>query len=380
MEVRKSEDSLIFCGITPGTIKMNRIYDAFSVFMKDKKEVDGSDRFNFIIFQNHGPSYLDHFTFDPKYIIKSLKSSEKRIVKANIAGGIFVAITFIIDVFKKISDKVFRLIILTDDGAYKIPYQYITILEDLIDKVKDMPFFIDVIRLNSFDLQEKGNLRKLAQQTKGKLHDINDIKELNSVFSSLSKKKLVQVPGYYGKKNAKTIPERNIPFYANLADDPTEYKGKGTCAICFQGGNNEMIKCPSCDIIIHKRCGAQWAKMSSIGISYVFRCHNCFNLLKLEQQFVFDVQTGRIPAEKRPEKFTHRDMINYLRELEEKRKPKIIQVNDPMVIEEEPIEEKSNKKNKKKIKKKIKMIICPNCSHLTTSINKECPKCFYYLQ
>ncbi|MBN1215541.1 MAG: hypothetical protein JXA99_08850 [Candidatus Lokiarchaeota archaeon] len=376
MEVRKSEDNMIFCGVTPGLVKMNRIYNAFSVFMKAKQEVDISDRFNFIIFQNQGPSYLDHFIFEPKYIIDSIKASEKRIVKSNIAGGIFVAITFIIDVYKKISDKVFRLIILTDDGAHKIPSQYITILEDLIDKVKDMPFIIDIVRLNSYDTQEKEKLIKLVQLTKGKFYEIDNIKQLNSTFSSLSKKKLVTVPGYFDKENAKRISERNIPFYVNLADDFINYKGNAACAICFQKDNDEKIKCPSCDIIIHKRCGAFWAEMTSIGISYVFRCHNCFNLIKLDEQFVYDVQTGRIHMDTIPEEFTIGDMLNYLTELEKKRKPKIIQVNDPMAIEEETEEKEQNEY---KTNKKEKKIICSNCGNITTSTNKQCPKCFFPL-
>ena len=380
MEIKKSEDCLIFIGITPEFIKMSRVNDAISLFMNKKQEVDSSDRFNFIIFQNNGPTYLDHFTFDPNLILKTLKSLEKKIVKANIAGGIFVAITFIIDVFKKISEKVFRLIILTDDGAYKIPFHYIPILEDLIDKVKGMPFFIDIVRINAFDIQERLNLTELTKCTNGMFHDITSIKELNPILTSLSEKKYVKVPAYYMKKKTKRIINRNIPFYVNLAEDPLIFDTIGSCAVCFQRDNIGMIKCPACETIVHKKCWAQWAKMSNIGISHVFRCHNCFNLLKLDEKFVLDVQEGRIPMEEKAKKFTRRDMVNYLRELEEKQKPKMIQVNDPMAIENETIEIKTenqqNSTNKRK-KQQIKIIICPNCSKFTTSNNKQCPNCYF---
>ena len=176
MEVTRSEDCLIFTGLTPEYTKMSRAYDAIADFMKKKQSVDMSDRFNFISFQESGPSYLDHFTFEPELILSTLKSFERKSVRANLAGGIFVAITFIIDVFKKISEKVFRLIILTDDGSHKIPFHFLPVLEDLIAKVKDMPFFIDVIRINASDIQEGQKLAGLVKKTNGQFFDLERIK------------------------------------------------------------------------------------------------------------------------------------------------------------------------------------------------------------
>ena len=128
MEITRSEDCLIFNGLTPKITKISRAYEAIATFMRKKQAIDMSDRFNFISFQENGPSYLDHFTFEPELILNTLKSLERNFVRANIAGGIFVAITFIIDVFKKISEKVFRLIILADDGSHKIPFHYLPVL------------------------------------------------------------------------------------------------------------------------------------------------------------------------------------------------------------------------------------------------------------
>ena len=100
MQIMKSEDCLLFIGLTPKITKISGIYNTLSKFMKNKQELDTSDRFNLIVFQKNGPIYLDHFTLNPKIILKTLKSLQKHIVKANIAGGIFVAITFIIEIYK----------------------------------------------------------------------------------------------------------------------------------------------------------------------------------------------------------------------------------------------------------------------------------------
>jgi len=85
MEITRSEDVLIFNGLTPKITKMSRAYDAIADFMRKKQSIDVSDRFNFISFQESGPSYLDHFTFEPELILNTLKSFERKNVRANLA-------------------------------------------------------------------------------------------------------------------------------------------------------------------------------------------------------------------------------------------------------------------------------------------------------
>ena len=135
----RSEDTLIFNALTPDITNMETVYQAIEEFCNIKKKADPSERFNIILFQEDGPNYLEDFTLNPENILIALKSLEPILVKANVAGGIFVALTFIIQVFKKISEKCFRLIILTDSGSLKIPKSYIPALQDLIDSVHTFP-------------------------------------------------------------------------------------------------------------------------------------------------------------------------------------------------------------------------------------------------
>lgn len=383
MEITRSEDCLIFNGLTPEITKLDKVYDAIADFMKKKQANDPSDRFNFIVFQEDGPNYLNNFTLYPEYIIDTLKSLSATITRANIAGGIFVAVTFIIDVFKKISDKFFRLLIFVDRGSRRIPPQYIPVLENLIDKVKDMPFFIDIICINDYDLHEKEKLNKLAKICNGKLYEINKIRELFPLLETLSEKKYIKLPEFYFKPNTPYIPPENQPFYINLADTPIEVKKTSTCAICFQKDNYNIVKCPSCETLAHKTCWAQWAKTTNIGIPHVFRCHNCFNILKLDSEFVHEVQTGKIPTAEQLKEIKARNIVEYLVDLEAEKKPEIIHVPDPMAlegiateyIEDIPLE---NHKNERK-KSSINVIICPNCSKIATSMKKNCPYCGFKL-
>jgi hypothetical protein len=382
MQVTKSEDCLIFNGLTPELTKTKKVYDALHEFMKKKQSFDPSDRFNLIVFEEDGPSYLENFTLHPEHVLDMLQSLENKMVPANIAGGIFIAITFIIDVFKKISEKVFRLIILVDASAPKIPPQYLPVLKDLIRNVKDMPFFIDIISINFSDSNEIKKFMGLANLCNGELYNINRIKDLESLLLRLSEKKYIRVHEFYFKELNPIISKETEPFFINLADDPIQVKEANTCTICFQKDSIGIVQCPSCDIFAHKACWAKWAKTSNIGIPYVFRCHNCFNILKLDKQFVYNVQTGKIPIEPQLEKLKKVDLVKYLENLESAMGPKVIHVEDPMAIGGFATEydtKFSNEEILRKEKTSLKVVICPNCSYVTTNVKVSCPKCGFQL-
>ncbi len=372
MESTKSEDCLIFYGFTPNIIKLRQVYNSISEFMKNKQSIDPSDRFNLIVFKNEGPNYLEHFTFNPDIILDTLKSLAGHITNANIAGGIFLAITFIIEVYKKISEKIFRLIILIDKGAYNIPPEYLPPIEELIKVVKDMPLFIDIVRVGDPNPELHSKLIRLVKLCNGSLHEISKLKELNPILTNLSEKKYVSEPSFIKQRLRMILPD-NQPFYTNLADEPEIVNETVTCSICFQQGNEGIVRCPSCETVAHKVCWSQWAKTSNIGISNVFRCHNCFNILKLDSGYVNDVQAGKIPSIAKKTQVQKKNIVDYLHELEARTKPKIIQAVDPMALSiRAQIESEQNNK-----KPSIK--ICPNCSKIIKGDRKKCPSCDFIL-
>lgn len=379
MEPTRSEDCLIFYGLTPEVTKPRQVYNAIADFMKNKQDIDPSDRFNLIVFLQDGPNYLDHFTFDPDHVLKTLKSLSSDITRANIAGGIFIAITFIIEIFKKISEKIFRLVILVDEGAHEIPDDYILPLEELIKTIKDMPFFIDIIRIGKQESEESEKLMKLAKLCNGEFYEINNIRNLDPILTTLSEKKYISEPSFI-KQKIRMILKDNQPFYVNLADDPIIIEEISTCSICFNKDDQGIVKCPSCETVAHEVCWAQWAKTTNIGIDHVFRCHTCFNILKLDEQFVLDVQAGRIPTITELKKVKKKNIVEYLRELESKSKPKIIHAEDPMRVKitEMPQAEKAGSPIGRKRRRKA-VNICPNCSKIIMGDKKSCPTCGFIL-
>ena len=357
MEITKSEDCLIFYGLTPKISKKKLIHNGLLEFMKEKQASDPSDRFNLILFNKDGPNYLEHFTFDPNLILKTLKSLERSMVKADIASGIFVATTFIIEVFKRITEKIFRLLILIDHEIDDVPSQFMPVLENLIDKVKDLPFFIDAICLDEQYINSKPNLMNLVKKYHGEFYQVEKKKFLDIILTKVAKKKYIK--SIYGQNNL-VITEENKPFFINLADNPPNFDKIATCSICFQKDNRGLVECPACRTVTHKTCWSQWAKISSFGIPHVFRCHNCFNILKLDKTFVLDVQAGKIPKTTKVRKVEKKNIVEYLREIESKTQPKVVHTEDPFAP-------------------KNKILICPNCSKIIKSEKRNCPSCGFLL-
>jgi uncharacterized C2H2 Zn-finger protein len=419
--------------LTPEFSDAEVIYDIIEYFFNKKKEIDYNDRFNGIVFTKRGPQYLEDFTLNPSNILKAIKLLEPHFTKANIAGGIFVAATFVAEVFKRISGKVFRLIILIDPGSSKIQEDHIFFLEDLLDKVKDLPFIMDAIAINTSDPKEELILMKLCRRTGGDIYEINmdyekikewsfeisheeievqkpqtileklsklskttmkfakklkgdiieqeepeDINPLATVFKEMAKKKDIK-HGIIDEDNKIEIPERNLIFFESLADKllEIEVKERQKCTICFTSvtKNREMLQCPLCQTHVHKICAAIWAKTSHIASNtpYLFRCHNCFNLVKMDEDFSTLVNNSKTPV---IELFDMEDIVleEYLRNLETEEGPKLISTEDQFAIsiDEDEVE--------LIMKDEVEIVWCPSCGKMTSNEFLKCPQCGYSLK
>ena len=162
-------------------------------------------------------------------------------------------------------------------------------------------------------------------------------------------------------------------FYVDLADDPKDFHGMTTCSICFQKDMEGIVFCPSCKTVAHRICWAIWAKNSTPQIHHIFRCHNCFRLLKLDNEFVSNVHIGKIAPISEFAQVKRKNTIDYLRALESENKPKLIQAEDPMVTDVRTIIESKRANNQPEVDEIL--MVCPVCNNLRTGDNKECPIC-----
>ncbi|MFX1429162.1 MAG: hypothetical protein ACFFCY_03230 [Promethearchaeota archaeon] len=374
-----SEDCLIFYGFSPETTKFRQVYNAISDFMKNKSKVDPSSRFNFVLFLHDGPNYLNHFTLDPEYVLKTLKSLQDDIIKANTFGGIFLALSLLIETFKKTSEKLFRLLVLMDESAYRIPPDQFPIIEKLVKDLRNLPFYIDIISIETNNHEENDKLHKIATSCNGEFYQIKSVQDLKPLLNELAIKKF-KMEYLHSRYKLKIAHKEAYAFFLSLADNPKAINEHAHCSICFQEDIEGILQCPSCGTFAHKICWAQWAVSSIIQVPHIFRCHNCFYLLKLDKIFVFNVQIGKIPPVTKLNNIKKKDINDYLKELESKIEPKIIKSEDPMVTEVRAIIE-SKRSNPEIIQNNEIMTvnICPICNNITFGDMKNCEICGFLL-
>jgi hypothetical protein len=305
---------------------MENILKELSRFFKRKQELDSTDRFNFIAFESNGPVYFEDFLFDPQYILNGLQDLTPTLSRPNIGGAIMVAVTFIIDVFKTVGGKLYRIIALTDRNTP--PLANVEVVQTLMDQVREFPVFVDFVRVNTDDPKEDLKLMRFARSNNGDVLYAKNEKEIGRTLEELAKKKKVLKSSESGEKYS--LSDENEPFFYNLAQDPwdvdeSEAKGK-RCLVC---GDTKapLIKCPKCNTITHGPCLAQWAKMSNIGFPHIFRCMQCYNLLRLPKPFVLDVQSG---AYQKRIQIQAADQNAILRQRQSQISPQLLKTDDPL--------------------------------------------------
>lgn len=370
----KSEDTLIFLAIDPKVTNYDLVIEGLNQFFQKKHSIDQTDRFNVISFVEHGPIYFEDFTFNGNYVVQTFKEFKSQISSINTTGGFFVAITFIIQVFQQVAGKCFRLIVIMDKKTP--PLVNIEVLEDLLNKVLEFPFIIDIIRINTDDPREDVKLMKFVKSSGGSVYFAKNEKEANKILVSLAEKKSVKSEGMGDKKEI-TISEENEMFFENMAMNPVpvlDDNPKNRCQIC--GEKNDLYKCPTCDSISHRECLAQWCKYSNIGLPHLFRCMNCFHLLKLDKDLV---EMAILGVKKSKKAAACEDNIDtwfddqYNKLLQKDGEKKIVYAEDPMPIDS--LEEEDKVFDLANDIGNVEIIICPNCGKLTTTEYKMCPEC-----
>ncbi|HMF32810.1 MAG TPA: hypothetical protein VKK79_15405 [Candidatus Lokiarchaeia archaeon] len=335
----RSEDTLVVIAMSPKTTKFDLLHKDLAAFFRLKQEADNTDRFNFVAFQKTGPIYLEDFTFNVDLILDHLEQARKKLGDVNLAGGFFLALTFVLDVFKKVGGKTFRIIVLNDDSAPQV--KNVEVIYDLIKKVSKLPTFIDVVRVGVKDPTDDWRLRELARDCGGFFAKIESQKDLKKVLTALAQKKPLKSATFGAddvyKVNADTREE--TLFYENMAEffQPAETANEHPCAICAMyedpvlETSNTRVTCPKCGITAHLSCLAHWADKSNIGMPNVFRCFQCFNLVKLDKEFVSGVQSGKIAPPPVQIEMPDKEAISVrLQAIEKEETPKVIEVIDPL--------------------------------------------------
>ncbi|MHA1683640.1 MAG: vWA domain-containing protein [Promethearchaeota archaeon] len=289
LNVVRSEDTIIALDFYPKNVKLKVVKDALNAFMNKKSQIDNSDRFNLVLFRGN-PSYLEDFTYKKEYLLSLINEDPKHFNPVRVESFIFMALTFLIEVFKKVGNKFFRLIILTDQDMKPIEQEFM--VKDLLRITRDMPVFIDIIRLNMTEGKDpnREKLKEIISWSQGgELIYIPKIKKLEAELIKLAEKKFNENEDVFEEVKVLKINPEHADFYENIAQDPRMIQEKDLkCMACFDQGM--LFECPVCqNAKMHENCWAFWSKSSNIGIRHIFRCPICYSLLKLPPGFVEEI-------------------------------------------------------------------------------------------
>jgi len=294
-----SEDTLVFLAVDSNFTSMDAIVKALENFFQLKSSLDASDRFNLVFFTEKGPVYVEDFTFKWDLLIKLLKDYHDNIVNPSFENGLFLALTFILDIYKLVSGKYFRILVIKDGSVPEITKDFL--VNDLIDKVKPMPVFLDVLVLGMYDDPDQQKIKNIiAASQGGELLSATTFEEFTKMLEqAATNKKEIKVGTWDKKPDYKMDPEHK-DFFEKLSASliPLEtVSSDSKCTICFKptspvGGTDALVQCPACKTAFHDTCLVSWANQSNIGIDNVFRCPICFYLINLPEFLVDEINNG----------------------------------------------------------------------------------------
>ncbi|MFX0098024.1 MAG: hypothetical protein ACFFCS_00475 [Candidatus Hodarchaeota archaeon] len=310
-----SEDTIILLAVDREYTHMGAVTKALEDFFQTKSSLDLSDRFNMVLFLENGPAYLEDFTFQWDRLINLLKQNQDTIGKPNLEGGLFLALTFILDIYKIVSGKYFRILVIKDGSVPEMTKDFL--VTGLVEKIHPMPVFLDVIVLGMYDDPDKEKLENMIDASKGgDLIYATTFKEFQDALNhDATNKKEIKV-GLWEDKPDYHMAHEHKPFFEDLASDLepiTKYELNMKCTVCFQPtspvcGTDALVKCPSCNTTFHDCCLISWADQSNIGIDHVFRCPICFYLIKLPE-FMLDTKVDDFSFESFLEEINQDDLL-----------------------------------------------------------------------
>jgi hypothetical protein len=164
----------------------------------------------------------------------------------------------------------------------------------VVESVKLLPTFIDIIRLGKERFyKDDVKLRVVSTITGGGCFYAQNEKELNTVLVGLVRNKTLpelrpggeQVIEGSNKANYERLSKNLVPI--TLADPPK-------CALCnadkctyCNSESDVLMKCPTCGKQYHECCSANYAWRYNIGLKYIFRCVECDQMIKLNEERVY---------------------------------------------------------------------------------------------
>lgn len=285
-------------------IKPKKIIKTLENFVEEKKEKIPNSTFSTFFYKQGDVPFLSEETQDPKTLVQQLKDDWKvrETSKSFFENGLFYCLSFLAEKASKKAGN-FRIIVLSDTPSNKSS-EYAEALMGLVETVRNFPTFIDIIRIGESKLYpDDVKLRIISTITSGGLFYVEDFKEFKSTFVGLAKNKTL--PDLH--EGGQIIDDDKKQYYENIAKplEPAKATKESQCVICekklckYCEDEKDLMKCPACGEIYHSCCSGLYTWKYNIGLKHIFRCLNCQSLIRMDEDFVYEMNGEAPPSAKK---------------------------------------------------------------------------------
>lgn len=285
-------------------IKPKKIFKILENFIEEKKEKIPNSTFSTFFYKQGDVPFLSEETQDSKTLVQQLKDDWKlrETSKSYFENGLFYCLSFLAEKASKKAGN-FRIIVLSDTPSNKSS-EYAEALMGLVETVRNFPTFIDIIRIGESKLYpDDVKLRIISTITSGGLFYVEDVKEFKSTFVGLAKNKTL--PDLH--EGGQIIDEDKKQYYENIAKplESAKMTKDSQCVICekkickYCEDEKDLMKCPACGEIYHSCCAGLYTWKYNIGLKHVFRCLNCQSLIRMKEDFVYEMNGETPPSAKK---------------------------------------------------------------------------------
>ncbi|TFF93439.1 MAG: VWA domain-containing protein [Promethearchaeota archaeon] len=288
----------------------SRIYwglNSIKHIVNKKHELDANDRYSLILFSDKSIE-LSKYVYTFKELYDYIYEEAELVGKTQFP--LDRAIKSIIKEKRKIGQKIYRIIIISDGHIHPTVSNPIKFAK----LAKDLGIICDVLRFGKAKIT--GNiLQRVSEITGGHYYYVNDDEEFTKVIKLISEKKKIRVATIFdeGKEDSLDEMSKDIASPLLKIENLTEEQRQGInfedlkcsichsdrCMVCETGFYGCGRFCPNCLKPIHLHCAIKWSEAQQKGNNAeskdfkVLRCPFCYYLLKIPMMLKREVVSSQ---------------------------------------------------------------------------------------
>lgn len=291
---QKAEEIIFYLDISTDFLKKKNLLKGIKEFIveKNKYKISSPSLYGIVLFQADENPINVYGKDNAEPIIEILENSwdAREKDQSYFENGLFEIFSYIFWKSRSIK-KYFRVIIITDKPS-ELPESYFNVVYSLIMKAKKFSTYINIIRVGKqAEYSDTVKLKIISSETRGGVFYCNDDKHFLNVLTSLVKNK----EEFNIIKEEVPLLPRDRTFFEHLAVDliSLDSDDEEICSVCNQekcpicsAYSDEINKCFNCNTKFHGCCASKYSLSNNIGFKHIFRCPQCSQLLKLDEEFV----------------------------------------------------------------------------------------------